>query len=240
MTPLRRAWAALPPRLAILDPLPFSPDEWRVLDRLHRSFDDRDAHARLPLLIARVRAAAVEAILAEARRFDEVRTGSLDDDPFARAFAADVDALMSVLVPRARYRKGHHAWGRFTAPQPHGLHTDHSQEDPAAAGEPICIARIGSLGTHYVAGDYRTLDPRTQGMLKALRTWTAGPEGEPEAIFDALLRRGTLRTIPVDHVVLMVAGNAGENAQVTQHIAARPPEGGLHSAFFQRQYRLDG
>jgi hypothetical protein len=75
-------------------------------------------------------------------------------------------------------------------------------------------------------------------MLKALRYWIAVPEGEPEAILDELLKRGTLRSIPVNHVMLMVAGNGSENTQVTQHIAASPPAGGLHSAFFQRQYRL--
>ena len=75
-------------------------------------------------------------------------------------------------------------------------------------------------------------------MLKALRYWITVPEGEPEAIFDELLERQTLKTIPVNHVMLMVAGNGSESCQVTQHIAARPPEGGLHSAFFQRQYKL--
>jgi hypothetical protein len=94
------------------------------------------------------------------------------------------------------------------------------------------------LGTHYVAGDCRTLDPETQSMLRALRYWLAVPEGEPETILEELLRRETLRTIPVNRVMLMVAGNGSEYAQVTQHIAARPPDGGLHSAFFQRQYRL--
>ncbi len=238
MTSLRHAWSALPSRLKILDPVAFSADEWRVLERLHQSFEDRDAHTRLPIPIARFRADAVAAILAAARTLDDVATGSLDDDPFARAFAGDVDEIVRVLVPAARYRKGHFAHGRFTVPQPHGLHTDHSQEDPAAGGEPICIARIGTLGTHYVAGDYRAHDAGTQRLLAALRYWTAVPEGEPEAIFEALLARGTLRTIPVNHVVLMVAGNPAPNAQVTQHIAARPPAGGVHSAFFQRQYRL--
>ena len=75
-------------------------------------------------------------------------------------------------------------------------------------------------------------------MLKALRYWIAVPEGDPESIFDELLKRGTLKTIPVNHVMLMVAGNGSEDSQVTQHIAARPPDGGLHSAFFQRQYKL--
>jgi hypothetical protein len=75
-------------------------------------------------------------------------------------------------------------------------------------------------------------------MLKALRYWIAAPEGEPEDILDELLKRGTLKTIPVNRVMLMVAGNTSENSQVTQHIAARPPAGGVHSAFFQRQYML--
>jgi hypothetical protein len=75
-------------------------------------------------------------------------------------------------------------------------------------------------------------------MLKALRYWISVPEGEPEAILDELLKRRMLRTIPVNHVMLMVAGNSSGNTQVTQHIAARPPGGGLHSAFFQRQYKL--
>ena len=157
---------------------------------------------------------------------------------YAHLYNDDVDQLMGVLVPQAHYRKGHYAHGRFTVPQPHGLHTDHSAEDPAAAGEPICIARIETLGTHYLTGDYRAHDPATESMLKALRYWIPVPEGRPEDIFDELLKRGTLKTIPVNHVILMVAGNGSENTQVTQHIAARPPKGGMHSAFLQRQYRL--
>ncbi len=246
MAPLRQAWAALPPRLRMLEPLSFSPDAWSLLERLHDTFNDRDAHTRLPLPIARVTDAARQAIFETARRLDEVRTASVDggrpsSDPMAahaRLYNDDVDAMMGVLVPSARHRKGHYAYGRFTVPQPHGLHTDHSAEDPDAAGEPICIARIETLGTHYVAGDYRAHDRATQSRLTALRDWTAGPEGEPEAILDDLLKNGTLATIPVNHVVLMVAGNNAANAQPTQHIAARPPDGGVPSAFFQRQYRL--
>ena len=159
--------------------------------------------------------------------------------PWVRRYNEEVDAMMGVLVPSARYRKEHYAYGRFVFPEPHGLHTDHSQEDPAAGGEPICIARIETLGTHYVDGDYRQQDAATRSMLNAIRYWTPVPEGQPEEVLEELLRRGTLKTIPVNHVMLMVAGNGSENAQVTQHISARPPEGGLHSAFFQRQYRLD-
>jgi hypothetical protein len=216
---------------------------------MRADFNDRETQTHLPMPIARFRPAASNEIYEHAKRFDDVTTEYVnerwlsDRTPDAMAnymclYNEDVDQMMEVLVPSARYRKGHYAYGKFTVPQPHGLHTDHSAEDPAAAGEPICIARIETLGTHYVAGDYKAHDPKTQSMLKALRYWIAVPEGEPEAIFDELLKRGTLKTIPVNHVMLMVAGNGSANSQITQHIAARPPEGGLHSAFFQRQYKL--
>ena len=44
---LREAWAALPSRLTMLEPLPLSADDWSLLERLHTSFNDRAAHARL-------------------------------------------------------------------------------------------------------------------------------------------------------------------------------------------------
>ena len=253
MTSLHQAWAAVQPRLKILEPVAFSAEDWSLLERLQENFNHHDAHARLPLSIARFCPAATKAIHEHAKQFDDVRTVAIDDRWFAEKFVGgtpdtmaeyvrlyndDVDEMMGVLVPSARYRKGHYAYGKFKVPQPHGLHTDHSAEDPEDSGEPICIARIETLGTHYLAGDYRAYDPEIQSMLKALRYWIAVPEGEPETILDELLKRGTLRTIPVNRVVLMVAGNSSENTQVTQHIAARPPDGGLHSAFFQRQYRL--
>jgi hypothetical protein len=249
MTPLREAWAALAPKLKVLELISFSAGDWTLLERLHATFNDREAQTRLPIAIARFRAPAIKAIHDHARQFDDVQTTYVDDRwlaegrpdamaHHARLYNDDVDRMMAVLVPQARYRKGHYAHGRFTVPQPHGLHTDHSAEDPQAAGEPICIARIGTLGTHYLTGDYRAHDAATQSGLKALRYWIAVPEGQPEDIFDELLKRGTLKTIAVNHVMLMVAGNSSENTQVTQHIAARPPVGGLHSAFFQRQYRL--
>ena len=253
MTSLRQAWAALPSRLKILEPIQFSADHWSLIERLHANFNDRQAHARLPLPIARFRAAARKEIHGQAKRFDDVQTVYVDDSwlsekfvdgtpdtmaNYARLYNDDVDQMMSVLVPSAGYRKGHYAYGKFTVPQPHGLHTDHSAEDPQSTGEPICIARIETLGTHYVAGDYRAHDPETRSMLGALRYWRTVPEGEPEHILEELLKRGTLRTIPVNRVMLMVAGNGSGNSQVTQHIAARPPDGGLHSAFFQRQYKL--
>lgn len=253
-TALRRAWAGLPPRLRILEPVEPSAAQWPVLERLHAGFDDRGAQICLPMPLARFRAVARQAILETARRLDDVETEDFEGGArhpggpapaparimadFARRFAEDVDTLMRALVPAARYRKGHYAYGRFTVAEPHGLHTDHSAEDPGAAGEPICIARVGTLGTHFVAGDARSHDAQTERMLGALRHWVAVPEGEPEAVLAELLKRGTLGTIPVDHVILMVAGNASATSQPTQHIAARPPEGGLHSAFFQRQYRL--
>ena len=240
-TSLHQAWAKL--QLDILKPIAFSAEQWSLIERLHANFNDRDAHTRLPVPIARFGDPARKSIYELSQQLDDVITSSAADraDPmarFARLYDDDVDRMMNVLVPSARYRKGHYAYGRFTVPAPHGLHTDHSAEDPQAAGEPICIARIETLGTHYVGGDYRAFDSATQGMLKALRQWVAVPEGEPEAVFAELLKRGTLQTIPVNHVMLMVAGNGSANSQVTQHIAARPPDGGLHSAFVQRQYRL--
>lgn len=251
-TSLRAAWASLLSRLKLLEPVAFSDAEWSLLERLHATFNDREAHTQLPLAIARFRDEASKEIFEQARQFDEVVTVNVDESweqrvavsaadpmaPYVRLYNEDVDAMMGVLVPPASYRKEHYAYGRFVFPEPHGLHTDHSLEDPAAGGEPICIARIETLGTHYVDGDYRLQDAATQNMLKALRYWIPVPEGQPEEVFAELLKRRTLKTIPVNHVMLMVAGNGAENAQVTQHISARPPEGGLHSAFFQRQYRL--
>lgn len=240
---LRRDCAALAAGLDLLEPLAFLPNQWPLIAAMRADFTARAVHIRLPMPIARFRPASRDAILALARQRDDVETGTTDDASpmaaFARAFAREVDALLSVLIPAARHRKGHHAFGRFTVPAPHGLHTDHSAEDPGAGAEPICIARLGALGTHCVAGEMRGFDARTRRMLDALRYWTTIPEGEPEAVLTALLAEGVLQTIPLDHVVLMVAGNGGADAQVTPHIAARPPEGGVHSAFFQRQYRLD-
>jgi len=253
MRSLRQAWAALPPRLKILEPVQLPADHWSLIERMHANFNDRESHARLPIPIARFREAARKEIHEHAKHFDDVKTVYVDDRwlleefvkgtpdtmaRYVRLYNDDVDEMMSVLVPSARYRKAHYAYGKFTVPAPHGLHTDHSAEDPESEGEPICIARIDTLGTHYVAGDYKAHAPETQSMLKALRYWIAVPEGEPEDILDELLKRETLKTIPVNHVVLMVAGNGSENSQITQHIAARPPAGGLHSAFFQRQYKL--
>ncbi len=240
-------------RLKILEPVSFPADHWSLIERMHAKFNDREAHTCLPMPIARFRETARQTIYEHSKQFDDVKTESVDDRwllekfakgtpdtmaRYARLYSDDVDEMMGVLVPSARYRKGHYAYGKFTVPEPHGLHTDHSAEDPDCAGEPICIARIETLGTHYVAGDYRMHGPETQSMLKSLRYWIAVPEGQPEAILDELLKRETLKSIPVNHVMLMIAGNSSEDAQITQHIAARPPEGGLHSAFFQRQYKL--
>lgn len=241
---LREAWAGLSSRLKMLEPVQFSAQQWSVIERLHEAFNDREAHTHLPMPIARFREADSKAIFATARQADDVMTVSASDKrsdamaTYARLYDDDVDQMMQVLVPAARFRKGHYAYGKFTVPQPHGLHTDHSLEDRTAAGEPICIARIETLGTHCVVGDYKAQTAETQSMIKALRYWINVPEGRPEEVFDELLRRQVLQTIPVNHVMLMVAGNASENTQVTQHMAATPPEGGLHSAFFQRQYKL--
>jgi hypothetical protein len=48
---------------------------------------------------------------------------------YVRLYNDDVDEMMSVLVPSARYRKAHYAYGRFAVAQPHarppdgGLHS---------------------------------------------------------------------------------------------------------------------
>ena len=54
-TSLREAWASLPSRLKLLEPVAFSDAQWSLLERLHRDFNDREAHTRLPLAIARFR-----------------------------------------------------------------------------------------------------------------------------------------------------------------------------------------
>ena len=62
MNSLRQAWAALPPRLKILEPARFSNGEWSLIERLHARFNDREAHTHLPLPIARFRDEAREEI----------------------------------------------------------------------------------------------------------------------------------------------------------------------------------
>ena len=79
MTPLHAAWAALPPRLKILEPLAFSSGDWGLLERLHATFNDREAQTRLPLPIARFGAAAIKAIHEHAKQFDDIQTTYIDD-----------------------------------------------------------------------------------------------------------------------------------------------------------------
>ena len=195
MTTLQQAWADLPPRLKILEPVKLSSERWSIVERLHADFNDREAHTHLPIPIACFREAARKEIYEHAKKFGDVETVNVDDGWFASRFIdgtpdamadharllnEDIDEMIGVLVPGARYRKGHYAYGKFTVAEPHGLHTDHSAEDPGSEGEPICIARIETLGTHYVAGDYRSHDPETESMLKSLRYWVAVPEGDPD------------------------------------------------------------
>lgn len=170
----------------------FSDAQWSLLERLHRDFNDREAHTRLPLAIARFRDEVAKAIFQRARQFDEVVTVNVDESwqqrvaasaadpmaPYVRLYNEEVDAMMGVLVPPASYRKEHYAYGRFVFPEPHGLHTDHSLEDPAAARRAdLHRAHIETLGTHYVDGDYRLQDAATRGMLSALRYWTPRSRG---------------------------------------------------------------
>src|SRR3954471_8749831 len=124
MASLRQAWASLPPRLKMLEPLPFSSDQWSLLERLQANFNDREAHTHLPMSIARFRKTDSGAIHELARQFDEVSTVYVDDGwlagaadamaNYARRYNDDVDEMMAVLVPSARYRKGHYAYGKFT------------------------------------------------------------------------------------------------------------------------------
>ncbi len=44
MTSRQQAWAALRPRLKILDPLPFSPDHWSLVERMHANFNDGNSY----------------------------------------------------------------------------------------------------------------------------------------------------------------------------------------------------
>src|SRR5262249_48682834 len=139
MKALHHAWATLQPKLKILEPVLFPSDHWSLLERLRADFNDREAHTLLPIPIARFRQAATKTIHERSKEFDDVQTISVDDrwlaenfingtpdtmTKYVRLYNDDVDAMMSVLVPSARYRKGHCAYGRFTVPQPHGLHTD--------------------------------------------------------------------------------------------------------------------
>ncbi|MDB5488636.1 MAG: hypothetical protein JWQ58_2351, partial [Reyranella sp.] len=106
------------PHLKILEPVPFAAGQWSLLERLHANFNDRDAHAHLPLPIASFRESAVKAIHEHAQQFDYIETLQTDErwfadnfvegpaDPmadFARLYDEDVDAMMGVLVPTARY-----------------------------------------------------------------------------------------------------------------------------------------
>jgi hypothetical protein len=133
MTSLRQAWAALPPRLEILEPVQFSSDHWSLIERMHVNFNDREAHTRLPIPIARFREAAREEIYEHAKHFNDVKTAYVNDSwllekfvngtpdtmaNYVRLYNDDVDEMMNVLVPSARYRKGHYAYGKFTVPPP--------------------------------------------------------------------------------------------------------------------------
>ena len=70
-------------------------------------------------------------IYEHAKQFDDVKTVYVDDSWFVEKFVDgtpdtmanyvrlyndDVDEMMGVLVPSARYRKEHYAYGKFTVP----------------------------------------------------------------------------------------------------------------------------
>src|ERR1044072_7135430 len=98
MTSLRQAWAALPPRLKILEPVPFSSDHWSLIKRMHANFNDRQAHAHLPMPIARLREAAKKSIYEHAKQFDEVRTEGVADSWFVEKFVDGTPDTMAHFV----------------------------------------------------------------------------------------------------------------------------------------------
>ncbi len=71
MTSLRQAWAALPPRLKILEPVPFSSDQWSLVERLHADFNDREAHYCCPC-----RSPAFARLQGKKKRFMSMRSAS--------------------------------------------------------------------------------------------------------------------------------------------------------------------
>src|SRR5258708_11150330 len=98
MTSLHQAWAALQPRVKILEPAPFSSDHWSLIKRMHENFNDRDAHTHLPMPIARFREAATKAIYEHAKQFNDVKTEYVDDRWFAERFATGAADTMANYV----------------------------------------------------------------------------------------------------------------------------------------------
>src|SRR3569833_984989 len=76
---LHPAWAALPARLKMLEPVPFSAEQWSLIERLHATFNDREAHTHLPIPIARFCEDATKGIYGYARQFDVVETVNVND-----------------------------------------------------------------------------------------------------------------------------------------------------------------
>ncbi len=92
---------------------------------------------------------------------------------YMHLYTGDVDEMMRVLVPSARYRKGHYAYGKFTVPQPHGLHTGPQCGKTRMARENQSASPGLKLsGRTTLLVTYKAHDPETQSMLKALRYWT--------------------------------------------------------------------
>ena len=98
MTSLHQAWAALPPRLKILEPVQISSGHWALLERLHANFDDRKAHTRLPIPIARFRDAATKTIFEQAKQFNDVKTVAVDDSWVVEKFVTGTPDTMAKYV----------------------------------------------------------------------------------------------------------------------------------------------
>src|SRR5882757_695566 len=98
MTSLHQAWAALQPRLKILEPVQFSSEHWSLIERMHANFNDREAHTRLPIPIARFRDAARKTIFEHAKQFNDVKTVAVDDSWFVEKFATGTPDTMAKYV----------------------------------------------------------------------------------------------------------------------------------------------
>ena len=98
MTSRHQAWATLQPRLKILEPLKFSSDHWSLIERMHANFNDREAHTRLPIPIARFREAARKTIYEHAKQFNDVKSASVDDSWFVEKFVNGTPDTMANYV----------------------------------------------------------------------------------------------------------------------------------------------
>ena len=110
MNSLRQAWAALPPRLKILEPATFSAGEWSLLERLHACFNDREAHTHLPLPIASFRDEARDEIFDLAKRFGDVRTDQAQEGRVGAEAANSPAGAMAIYAQLYNADVVEHSW----------------------------------------------------------------------------------------------------------------------------------